>query len=220
MVITFLGVEGTYRKYKYKYNIFYFISYNDSYFKMLKVLVFCSSLLPLISLRVCHFAIGRRGVASMSDQWRSSAPLAMQPSSTSPAGTGWVNHRVLIERPCPVYSPACLAGLFLIKFCTWNLSYIPIACNPAVGIDSIPFCLILILWSWQDHWHGHTIISFWYFCRRISSLIPWIKHKNGSANILLKAQKCKTPLIKACQFFLKGHSKMQFCNKASFFALN
>jgi hypothetical protein len=40
---------------------------------------------PLISLRVCHLAMGRRGVASMSDQWRSSAPFAMHPSSTSPA---------------------------------------------------------------------------------------------------------------------------------------
>ncbi len=58
---------------------------------------------PLISLRVCHLAMGRRGVASMSDQWRSSAPFAMHPSSTSPALQVRINCQAWRGPVCMIY---------------------------------------------------------------------------------------------------------------------
>ena len=40
---------------------------------------------------------------------------------------------IYLEGPSPVlYSPAGVAGVYLINFCIRNLSYIPLACNPAV----------------------------------------------------------------------------------------
>ena len=41
--------------------------------------------LLLITLRVCHLAIGRLGFDIMSVQCRSSGPFAMHPNSISPA---------------------------------------------------------------------------------------------------------------------------------------
>jgi hypothetical protein len=39
------------------------------------------------SLSECHWAIGRRGDASISDQCRNSVPVALQPRTTFPIGS-------------------------------------------------------------------------------------------------------------------------------------
>jgi hypothetical protein len=39
------------------------------------------------SLSECQLAIGRRGDASISDQWRNSVPAALQPKTTLPIGS-------------------------------------------------------------------------------------------------------------------------------------
>ena len=52
-----------------------------------------------------------------------------------PRLAGCLSERVsILEGPSPVhlYSPACVAGVYLIRFCIRNLSHIPPASNPAV----------------------------------------------------------------------------------------
>ena len=42
------------------------------------------------------------------------------------------------QRAPPLYSPACVAGVYLVKFLIRNLSYTPLASNQAVQF----FCLM------------------------------------------------------------------------------
>jgi hypothetical protein len=48
---------------------------------------FNHGLLSPTTLSVCHWAIGLRGDASISDQWRASVPDAFQPNATFPIGS-------------------------------------------------------------------------------------------------------------------------------------
>lgn len=111
-------------------------------------------ILLLISLRTCHLATGRRGVASISDQWRSSGPLAMQPSSTSPVHKGTVRYvqctvysqalpLLYIKVQLVMYSVQCIVKLYLS--CTLRYGKLCTVYSPALPFLYIKVRLVMSL---------------------------------------------------------------------------